>query len=191
MVNARTVLPSSIAKGSSGRAVYIPVAVLRDVWEYVRWDRSEALAYGRARGFYEPTRRSLLIEDPARAAVRSGQRWIPVDRLDADERRRLLVLGPEGWEPALLWLNRWGLPMSMAGWREVFRSANARCHRQGLGLRASPHMLRHSFAVITLELLWRGHKCCKTLPSLDGDPPSAPSNDAWASRTRPIATTET
>lgn len=157
VVNARMVLPNSIAKGSSGRAVYIPVAVLKDVWEYVRWDRSEALAYGRARGFYEPNRRSLLIEDAARAAVRAGQRWIPVDRLNSEERRRLLVMGPEGWEPALLWLNQWGLPMSMAGWREVFSSANARCQRQGVGLRATPHMLRHSFAVITLELLWRGH----------------------------------
>jgi hypothetical protein len=32
VVNARTVLPNAIAKGSSGRAVYIPVTVQRDVW---------------------------------------------------------------------------------------------------------------------------------------------------------------
>jgi len=157
VVNARTVVPNAIAKGSSGRAVYIPVAVLRDVWDYLRWDRPEAVEYGRSRGFYEPDRRSLLVEDPSRAAVRVGRGWLPVDRLDPNERRRLLVLGPDGWEPAMIWLNQWGLPMSMSGWRQVFTTANDRCRRQGLEVRARPHMLRHSFAVITLELLWRGH----------------------------------
>jgi site-specific recombinase XerC len=66
-------------------------------------------------------------------------------------------LGTDGWEPAMIWLNQWGLPMSMSGWQEVFTRANDRCRKQGLGLRVRPHMLRHSFAVITLELLWRGH----------------------------------
>jgi len=39
----------------------------------------------------------------------------------------------------------------------VFADANARCRRHGVRLRCHPHMLRHSFAVITLEWLQRGH----------------------------------
>ncbi len=154
IVNARTVLPQAIAKGSSGRAVYWPVSVLRDVRDYMEWDRREMLDYGRTRGFYTPTRRSLLVEDPSRPAVRMAGRWVPIARLDGVERRRVLVATTDGgWEPAMVWLNQWGLPMSVSGWKQVFADGNAR----GVRLRATPHMLRHSYAVITLELLWRGH----------------------------------
>jgi hypothetical protein len=87
IVNARAVLPHAISKGRSGRAVYWPVPVLRDVRDYMEWDRAEMLDYGRSRGFYIPTRRSLLVEDPAAPRVRVGGRWVPVARLDAEERR--------------------------------------------------------------------------------------------------------
>jgi integrase len=138
--------------------VYWPVSVLRDVRDYMEWDRAEMLDYGRAHGFYTPTRRSLLVEDPAMPRVRIGDRWVPVARLDAAERRRLLVATVDGgWEPAMVWLNQWGLPMTVSGWKQVFADANERCHVQGVGVAATPHMLRHSYAVITLELLWRGH----------------------------------
>ncbi|PWG15366.1 hypothetical protein DF268_00710 [Streptomyces sp. V2] len=93
VVNARAVLPHAISKGRSGRAVYWPVSVLRDVRDYMEWDRAEMLDYGRSRGFYVPPRRSLLVEDPAVPRVRMGGRWVPVDRLDDGERRRLLVAG--------------------------------------------------------------------------------------------------
>ncbi|NEA76964.1 hypothetical protein [Streptomyces sp. SID13588] len=57
----------------------------------------------------------------------------------------------------MVWLNQWGLPMSVSGWKQVFADANARCRAQGVAVRATPHVLRHSYAVTTLELLWRGH----------------------------------
>ncbi|MFD5574551.1 hypothetical protein [Streptomyces cadmiisoli] len=79
-------------------------------------------------------------------------------QLDGVERRRVLVATQDGgWEPAMVWLNQWGLPMGMSGWKQVLADANARCHALGVRQRATPHMLRHSYAVITLELLWRGH----------------------------------
>ncbi|MGW0827696.1 hypothetical protein [Streptomyces sp. NPDC002845] len=52
--------------------MYWPVPVLRDVRDYMEWDRAEMLDYGRSRGFYIPTRRSLLVEDPAAPLVRGG-----------------------------------------------------------------------------------------------------------------------
>ena len=72
-------------------------------------------------------------------------------------RARLLVVTPDGWEPAALWLNESGLPGTAAGYREVFKAANRRCRGLGLAVSAHPHALRHSFAVIELEHLWRGH----------------------------------
>ncbi|MEH0573911.1 hypothetical protein QBA54_05315 [Streptomyces sp. B21-108] len=52
-------------------------------------------------------------------------------------------------------LNQWGLPMTVSGWKQVFADANDRCRARGVGVAATPHMLRHSYAVTTLELLWR------------------------------------
>ncbi len=72
----------------------------------MEWDRTEMLDYGRSRGYYVPTRRSLLVDDPAVPRVRMGGRCVPVARLDDGERRRLLVATAEGeWQPAMVWLN--------------------------------------------------------------------------------------
>jgi hypothetical protein len=60
-------------------------------------------------------------------------------------------------EPAVFWLSEYGLPMAVSTWKGLFGDANIRCRRQGLRLHAFAHLLRHSFAVITLEQLQRGH----------------------------------
>src|SRR6266536_2219975 len=62
-----------------------------------------------------------------------------------------------GLEPAALWLNEDGMSSEPSCWQGVFKAANRRCARLGLRLHCHPHALRHSFAVITLEQLWRGH----------------------------------
>lgn len=47
--------------------------------------------------------------------------------------------------------------MSTSSWKDIFRQANNRCAKHSVGIRAHAHMLRHTFAVLTLEQLQRGH----------------------------------
>ncbi len=150
-------LPRAVAKRGSARWVYVPAAVLRAVWDYVAFERAEAVERAQAAGRYESLDDALLVEDPARPRVWTGGGWVKVAKLDPQERTRLLVRTPQGLEPAMLWLAGDGLPTSPRAWQAVFRDANARCRRRGVNLRANPHKLRHSFAVITLEQLQRGH----------------------------------
>jgi hypothetical protein len=130
---------------------------LRAAWDYLELERAEAVAQAQAAGRYEQLDDALVVEDPTRPRVRVGGRWVGVARLDPEERARLLVAGPQGLEPAALWLRDDGLPTTTKAWQGVFTDANARCRRRGVRLRCHPHMLRHSFAVITLERLQRGH----------------------------------
>ncbi|MFJ4560051.1 hypothetical protein ACIP4Q_28820 [Streptomyces massasporeus] len=55
IINVRAVLPHAISKGRSGRAVYRPESVLRDLRDYLECDRTEMLDYGRSRGLSLPT----------------------------------------------------------------------------------------------------------------------------------------
>ena len=51
--------------------------------------------------------------------------------MDADQRRRLFIKGPEGLEPLQLWLTEGGMPMRYESWPKVFDAASARCARLG------------------------------------------------------------
>jgi site-specific recombinase XerD len=158
VLNARMWLPRAIAKGGSARAVYVPTSVVKDVWDYVEMERADAVEQARENGIYERITDPLLIEDRSRPLVLMGDRRQEISKLTPTERRRLLIRTDDGGlEPAALWLNEHGLPSGPGCWQETFKSANRRCGRLGLKLRCHPHMLRHSFAVITLEQLWRGH----------------------------------
>jgi site-specific recombinase XerD len=157
MVNARTWLPNAVAKNGSGRAIYIPGSVLKDLWDYIEMERADAVAPARTAGLYDRIHDPLIVEDPQVDRVRVGRQWIRVAQLDPNERRRLLVRTDEGLEPAALWLTGRGTPATVSAWQQVFKDANTRCARHGMAVRCHPHALRHSFAVITLEQLWRGH----------------------------------
>jgi site-specific recombinase XerD len=158
VLNARTWIPRAIAKGGSERAVYVPTSVLKDVWDYVEMERADAVEQARKRGVYQRIREPLLIEDRSQPFVLIEGERHKIGKLKPAERRRLLIRTDDGeLEPAALWLNEYGLPSECSGWQDVFKAANRRCARLGLRLRCHPHMLRHSYAVITLEQLWRGH----------------------------------
>ncbi|MFI1852905.1 tyrosine-type recombinase/integrase [Streptomyces sp. NPDC020480] len=155
--NTRTWLPWRIAKYGSARHIYLPSSSLKELWDYVEEDRAEAIEDARDAGLYERIRNPLIISDRANPFVVIGGKRVTVDQLDHAERRRLLIDTPDGLEPAALWLNEHGLPSARSCWQEVFKTANKRCQRLQMNLRSHPHALRHSYAVITLEQLWRGH----------------------------------
>jgi len=157
-------LPAAIAKGGSARWAYVPDGIARKVGEYIATDRADVIEQARARGAYDRIASPLVIEDPGvrhpRVTVRGqagSTAQVPVGQLEPHERARLLVRTAGGLEPAALWLGEHGMPITVSGWKQVFATANGRCERAGVEVRCHPHLLRHSFAVVTLEQLQRGH----------------------------------
>ena len=155
-------LPAAIAKGGSARWIYVPASVIADLVTYATIDRADVVAAARAEGRYRRMRQPLVVADPDRPVVivphpGGGGHRVKVSHLDATERRRLLVDGPDGLAPAAFWLSENGLPVSTSTWKGLFAQANARCAALGVDLHGHAHLLRHSFAVITLEQLQRGH----------------------------------
>ncbi|MFF5297893.1 integrase [Streptomyces sp. NPDC013161] len=156
-------LPKSIAKRESGRWLYEPASTRRDLTAYAVEDRAWVVEEARDAGRYRRIRRPLVIADPElphlaqyTSGATVGQR-VDVRLLGPLERRRLLVDTEEGLEPAMFWLGEHGMPLSLSTWKDMFTAANERCEAAGLEERAHAHLCRHTFAVITLEQLQRGH----------------------------------
>jgi len=152
-------LPAAAAKGGSARWVYVPSRLVGGLADYARWDRAEVVERAREGGRYERWRRPWLVEDPGRPEARrvgSAQR-VKVTHLGLAERRELLVDGPDGLSPAWFWLGESGEPLTVSAWKAMFAEANRRCAAAGVSLRCHAHLLRHTFAVVTLEQLQRGH----------------------------------
>ncbi|MET8682424.1 integrase [Streptomyces sp. NPDC004647] len=156
-------LPAAIAKRNSARWVYEPASVRRDLTAYAAEDRRWVIEEARDAGRYRKIRRPIVIFDPDRphlaqysSGINRGEK-VDVRLLDPRERQRLLIDTEQGLEPAMFWLGESGMPLSLSTWKDMFTDANRRCEEQGLDLYAHAHLLRHTFAVITLEQLQRGH----------------------------------
>jgi len=153
-------LPLSTAKGSSARWVYVPPSLVPEIQSYIRFDRAEVVAAARSAGRYR-WHRPWVIEDPQiPVALRRSQGLVERLKLkeaDANQRSEMLLDSSEGLGPASLWVGESGMPLSVSAWKGIFSQANDRCKSAGVYLRCHPHALRHSFAVITLEQLQRGH----------------------------------
>ncbi|MFE9813055.1 integrase [Streptomyces sp. NPDC005548] len=156
-------LPKSIAKRQSARWLYAPASCRRDLTAYAFEDRALVVEEARDAGRYGRIRRPLVIADPEfprlaqyTSGAMSGQR-VDVRLLGPLERRRLLVDTERGLEPAMFWLGENGMPLALSTWKDMFTAANKRCEETGLQERAHAHLCRHTFAVITLEQLQRGH----------------------------------
>lgn len=151
-------LPNVLAKNGSGRRIYYPESVLSGLEAYRRGERAEIVAAAQLRNQYAIGSGSYLVDlnNPKQVKADTG-RIRRLDQLTAADRSNTYVVGDHGPEPAALWLTRIGTPMSPRTWQSIFRSASNRCQKMGVNLRCHPHMLRHSYAVITLEQLQRGH----------------------------------
>jgi hypothetical protein len=65
--------------------------VLREVWDYIRFDRAELIEQARRRGTYGELTGKSLVEDPHHAAIApraGGDRRRPVETLNPRQRRR-------------------------------------------------------------------------------------------------------
>jgi len=154
-----------ITKGDRGRFVNIPHRVLRGLRDYVEAERCVAAQRAASRGFASGwSRRWIRVRDPDRCGgqmLTAGGLWFSVDWVDLDpgERSRLLNVDQEGRPvgPLALWLGEQGFPMAPRTWESAFERASQRCRRHGLDIEASPHTLRHTFAVHLLTELVRQH----------------------------------
>lgn len=154
-------LPAAIAKGRSARWVYVPASVITDLMAYAEIDRAKVVADAVACGRYRSWRRPLVVEDPARpVAVRYAdglRQTVRMGELGPSDRSRLLVDGGAGLAPAVFWLSERGDPVAVPTWKRMFIDASRRCGEAGVPIACDAHMLRHTFAVVSLEQLQRGH----------------------------------
>jgi len=151
-------LPGAVAKSGSARWIYVPSSILRELHAYIDVDRRMVITRAQAQGRYQlDSEEHVLLDDRKMAFLGTAAGSAKLSQLSPDEKRLLLVNGPSGLEPASLWLTEDGLPMSISSWKDLFRQANDRCASHSINVRAHAHMLRHTFAVLTLEQLQRGH----------------------------------
>jgi len=156
-------LSPRVAKGGSARWIYVPASILRALNSYIEIDRRQVLEEARTRGPAQSLKDRPVLLDRTRIAWPTHESTpAKLSQLTPQERANLTVKGQDGLEPAALWLGEAGTPLAASTWKDIFRRANERCIRQGIELRAHPHMLRHTFAVVTLEQLQRGHIAAMT-----------------------------
>lgn len=162
-------VPASITKGNVARRVpYSRRVALHFVAPYLREERPLLVERWRDGGGMAELGGGMIL------ACHEGQGWLRTigdarhrsvgvrlrtARLSLEERRRLVLLpNPEApfseAEPAMLWLGEDGRPMRASAWNLVFKRATERCARlRGISVPATPHTLRHTFAVYMLSAL--------------------------------------
>lgn len=152
-------LPLDCAAGTSKngntRRVWIPAAVRQRIQQYIALERRIAIDVGSERGLYAHPHwlRGELVA-PGVVSLPNGR--TPISRLRPESRAALLLKDSNGrFTPACLWLTSVGTPVSRSAWRSVFHRASERCATAGLDLHASPHSLRHTYAIYTLRNLVR------------------------------------
>ncbi|MGY5072350.1 integrase [Streptomyces griseus] len=173
-------IAGALTRSKNTRTYYASLDAVGQVETYIASERAWAVQRAQAAGRYDrlPMMRLItkvtqglkpkVIWVDAKGVV--GERELSL--LDVRERQWLFFEGPEGPEPAWLWLTEQGLPMLPDRWNGVFRLANLRCEEvllteeerkidrefrlaevRGKTPYATPHSGRHSFALYMLILL--------------------------------------
>jgi site-specific recombinase XerD len=160
-------VPAGVTKGRKARTTWISYDALAAVHQYLQLDRAVT---GHGSRWQPPTRwgEPLLVTEPdARGGRINGTRR-PWHLLTPAERRRLVA---PGGGSCLLALKNGGGPFT--AWATVFeRTSNRiRARFEPRFPHVSPHRLRHSFAMRTLEYLVTGHyrQAAKLVKATDAD----------------------
>ncbi|MFF9051558.1 integrase [Streptomyces erythrochromogenes] len=173
-------IAGAVTRSKNTRTFYASVDSVGQVEAYVQSERAWAVQRAQEQGTYDRLPMMRLITKVSRglkpkvewmdaAGVVGGQE---LSLLGWRERQWLFLEGPDGPEPAWLWLTEQGLPMDPDRWNGVFRAANLRCEEvllteeerkverrfrlaevQGKTPYATPHSARHSMALFMLILL--------------------------------------
>jgi site-specific recombinase XerD len=152
-------LSAAVTKRSKARTVFVNRRTLVSLHRYLAIERDELVTRTRRDGGYDRVGEAVLVSRAGRSGLTfadGGGSW-PYSRIGVAQRERLMSVTEDGElaGPLSLWLGRGGAPLRMATWQSAFERANQRCARFDLGIRVSPHTLRHSFAVHMLGLLLR------------------------------------
>lgn len=168
---------TAVAKYGSGRAFPVSSTTVARMRAYERTARADAVAAARDVGRYDALPDKWIVKRVRSTARTTTVEWIeedtgrirerPLDRLRPYERARLYRTTNQGLEPSWFWLAENGLPFQAHSWEDVFASASKRCARViGEGAPyCTPHMARHSFALIMLIAM---HHALDTRFGLDG-----------------------
>jgi integrase len=147
-------LAAACAKGKIGRKYWLPRVVLTQVMAYGEGERALAVHRAQRQGRYKHLADARVVERVhanGRLKVRKPNgdpETVPLDELTPEARLRLFRRTDGELEPLAVWLNEDGLPRPKEAWEKTFTRANMRLERLGLvGFRATPHHLRHSFAL--------------------------------------------
>ncbi|MDX3369818.1 integrase [Streptomyces sp. ME02-6987-2C] len=173
-------IAGAVTRSKNSRVFYVSVDAVGQVEAYIQSERAWAVQRAQAAGRYERLPEMQLITRVT-GGLKPKVQWVDrsgvigereLSRLDWWERQRLFLEGPEGPEPAYLWLTEQGLPMPPERWNGVFRVANLRCETallteqerkitrdfrlaevRGKSPYATPHSARHSAALYLLIVL--------------------------------------
>ncbi|MFE0650198.1 tyrosine-type recombinase/integrase [Streptomyces sp. NPDC059534] len=166
-------LPSPVelqatAKYSLKRVVEIQYATLREIDLYRRTEREWTVRKA-AKTLHSHRAELFVVDDidlrkmKVSGILHGRRRTFRVSAMTAEVRRLAVIEGDHGLEPMALFVGRGGRMLSKQRWNQIFDDAHARtrriCEDEGLELempaRFRIHDLRHTFAVIMLELLTR------------------------------------
>ncbi|MGW6871323.1 site-specific integrase [Streptomyces xanthophaeus] len=161
-------LAEAITKGQKARATWSSYSALADVHQYVDLDRAAAVE---GRPYRVPSKlgRPLMIEAPDWEGARINGHRIAWRQLSPRERLRLVA--PDGTSP-LVSVQSTGVPFT--DWDTVFRRTAQRIRERfepRFPPKMSAHVLRHTFAMQTLEALVKGYyqRAAALITDTDGD----------------------
>ncbi|MFJ5548621.1 site-specific integrase [Streptomyces sp. NPDC093225] len=158
-------LARMVTKSKRARTFYASGVVVGEVEGYVESSRARAVRRAQTLGRYDNLPMRLVTHETGRH--RRVFHWrdrdgvvgqTPLTEATVSERMVMFAEGPAGPEPLWLWLNESGLPFRPASWEGVFRAANERCATvlspaMSESPFCTPHMCRHSFALVMLVVL--------------------------------------